>query len=106
MESDTPVGHDADAGRRDEHSVSLAAIDDLGIAGDERHACFGTRLPHRAGDALQVRERQPLFEDERRGQIKRRRAADGEVVDRAMDRQLADVAAGEKERGAPQRNRW
>ena len=38
IESDAPAGHDADAGGGDEDLVALAAIDDLGVAGDQRHA--------------------------------------------------------------------
>jgi hypothetical protein len=50
------------------------------------------RGPHRFDHAAQVRERQTFFEDERGGQSERARPADGEVVDRAVDRELADVA--------------
>ena len=57
------------------------------------HACRIER-----DDPLQVGQRQPLFEDERRRQEQRPGAADGQVVDRAMHRQPADVAAGEEER--------
>jgi hypothetical protein len=39
------VRHDADAGGGDEHAVGLAALDDLGVAGDDRHA--GQRAPPR-----------------------------------------------------------
>ena len=41
---------------------------------------------------------EPLLEDERRRHGQRHRAADGEVVDGAVDGQLADVAPREEER--------
>ena len=53
---------------------------------------------HRRHDAPQVGERQPFFEDERGREEQRPRAADGEIVHRAVHRQPADVAAGEEER--------
>ena len=46
---------------------------------------------------------QPLLEDEGGGDAERGGTADGEVVDRAVDRQLADVAAGEEERADHER---
>ena len=57
--------HHADAGGGDEDLVALAAIDDLGVAGDERHAGLVAGLPHGSDDALQIVQRQSFFEDER-----------------------------------------
>ena len=59
-----------------------------------RAAARARRLDH----AAQVGERQALLEDEGERQRERPRAADREVVDRAVDRELADVAAGEEDR--------
>ena len=42
--------------------------------------------------------RQALLEDQRQAERQRPRAGDGEVVDGAVDRQLADRAAGEADR--------
>ena len=39
-----------------------------------------------------------LLQDQREGQVERSRAGDGQVVDRAADRQVAQVAAGEDRR--------
>ncbi len=47
--------------------------------------------------------RQPFFEDEARAEIKRFRPGHRQVVDRAEDGQLADVAAGEEYRADDER---
>jgi hypothetical protein len=46
----------------------------------------------------EVGQRKAFFEDEAGGKIQRLRAHHGDVVDRAMHRQAADVAAGEEQR--------
>ena len=48
--------------------------------------------------AQQCRSSQALLDDHGAGEIERPRAADREVVDRAVDRQRADVAAGKEQR--------
>ena len=58
-------------------------------------ACRRRRMD--ASTALQGLHRQAFFQDERRAQIQRPRAAHRQVVDRAVDRQRADVAAGEEQ---------
>ena len=40
---DQPGRHDADAGGGDEHAVGLAALDHLGVAGDDRHPGLAAR---------------------------------------------------------------
>ena len=82
----------------DEDLVALAAIDDLGVTGDELHAGFKRGITHGFHHALQFFGRQALFENERRRQVQRTSTAHGEIVDRAVDCQPADVAAGEKNR--------
>ena len=64
----------------------------------KRHARLLAGFAHRRDDALQVGQGQPLFEDERGRQEQRSGAADRQVVDRAVHRQPADVAAGEEDR--------
>ena len=72
-----------------------------------RPSCRRRRLrprPPRAAAAIastsarSVVGRQALLEDQRERQRERARARDGEVVDRAVDGQLADRAAGEAQR--------
>ena len=93
------LGHEADAGGGDEDLVALAAVDDLGVAGDQRDARLVARLrASRRRSARRSAIGQPFFEDERRRQVERLGPADRQVVDRAVHRQLADVAAGEEER--------
>ncbi len=106
IDSERPSGTRPMPDGGDEDAVALAAIDDLGIAGDERHAGLVAGLPHRGDDALQVGQRQSFFEDERRRQEQRPGAADGQIVDRAVHRQPADVAAGEEERPDHEGSRW
>ena len=86
--------------------IALAAIDDFGIAGNQRDAGLVARLAHRCDDALQILERKPLFKNKRRGEEQRRRAADGQVIDCAVHRKLADVARRGKTADERQTNRW
>ena len=90
--------NDADAGGGDEDLVALAAVDDLGVAGDELHAGAGCGGAHGFDDAAQIVDGQAFFEDEGGGEIQRLRAAHGEVVDRAVHGEAADVAAGKEDR--------
>ena len=94
----TPARNDADAGGGDEDLVALAAVDDLGVAGDELDAGFGGSGAHGLDDAAEIVDRQAFFEDERGGEIERLRAAHREVVDGAVDGETADVAAGKEDR--------
>ena len=89
---------DADPGRGEEQLVAGALLDDLGVAGDDLDARLGRRLRHRAGDLPQEVDRHAFLDDRRAGEIERPRAADREIVDRAADGELADVAAGEDQR--------
>ena len=50
------------------------------------------------GHPREIGERQPLLDHEARGQIERARARHRDVVDRAVDRERADVAAGKEDR--------
>ncbi len=93
-----PGRHDADAGGVKEQSVGLAALDHLGVAGNDCDAGGARRLAHRTGDALEIGERESLLDDEAGGKIKRARAAHGDVVDGAVDGERADIAAGEEQR--------
>ena len=86
-------------GRADVHAVGVAALDDLGVAGDDR-----ARPPPRPARAIastsarSVLGGQALLEDQRQRQRERARAGHREVVDRAVDGELADRAAGEAQR--------
>jgi hypothetical protein len=89
-----PGGQHADAGGADEDAVALALFHDLGVAGDDGHAGLARGGGHRLDDALQVGQRQPFLEDEAGRQVQRHRAHHRHVVDRAVHREAADVAAG------------
>jgi catalase-peroxidase len=52
------------------------------------------RRGHRFDDALQIGQRKAFFDDEAGRQVQRRGTRHGHVVDRAVHRQAADVAAG------------
>ena len=60
-------------------------------------------LLHRRDHGAQRFHRQAFFENESRAQIERARAAHGQIVDRAVDRQIADVAAGKNQRAHHER---
>ena len=73
-------------------------MDDLGVAGDDLDARPGGRSGHRARDLPHEIDGHAFFHDRRAGKVKRPRPADRQIVDRAADRELADVAAWENER--------
>jgi hypothetical protein len=54
----------ANAGRRDEDAVALAALDHLGICRDDRYARLPRGLRQRGDDAFQIGEGKAFFEDE------------------------------------------
>ena len=88
----------AEPGRRHVHRVALATLDDLGVARDDLDA----RRRRGGGDRLdlgaQVVRREPLFEHQRERQRERAGAGHRQVVDGAVDGELADRPAGEADR--------
>ena len=92
------LGELSDAGGGDEDVVDLALARDLGVARHDADARFVGGLLHGGGDLFELGEGEPLLDHERAGEIERFRAHAREVVDRAADAELADVAAGELER--------
>ena len=91
-------GNDADPGRRDVQAVGRPALDDLRVAGRDRYAGGKRRSRHRCGDAAQVGNRETFLDDEAGRERDRPRARHREIVDRPVDREVADVAAGEEDR--------
>ena len=99
MRAEIEAGTDhADPGGIDEELVASAAVDDLGIAGDDGHARRRRRLGHGAGDAAQERDLDTFLDDDAARKIERLGAADGEIIDGAADGKLANVAAGKFQR--------
>ena len=90
---------DADACRVNEQPVAFAFVHDLRVASDDLHAAALRRLACMDCTTRQQRfHRQTFLNDESGAQVKRARAAHGQVIHRAVDRHRADVAAGEEER--------
>ena len=88
----------ADAGGAHVHAVGVATLDHLGVAGDHLHAgrlrgCGRSPRPRRAARRPAGPPRAPAT-----GQRERPSAGDGQVVDGAVDGQLADRPAGEPQR--------
>ena len=92
------VGHQPDAGGVDEEPVRTALSDDLGVPGDDADARLCRGLAHRLGDGAEDLDLQALLDDESRRQSEGLSTAAGEVVDGAVDGEVADVAAGEEQR--------
>ena len=92
------LGNEADPGRRDVDAVALAALDDLRVARCDHHAGASCGRSHRGGDPPQVRDGEALFDDEAGREGEWPRSRHGEVVDGAVDGELADVSTGEEER--------
>ena len=100
-----PLGDDADAGGVDEQpaaplpvTTAGPAVDHLGVAGDQANARSAGRGPHRLGHPAEHRQLQALLEDEAGAESDRFRSRHRDVVDGAVDRQVADAAAGEEQR--------
>src|SRR5580700_894049 len=89
----------ADAGGGNEDLVALAAIDDLGVSGDELDAGVLRGGGHGVGDAGELGRGETLFEDEGGGKVEGCGSADRQVVDGAVDGEGADVAAGKEDGG-------
>jgi hypothetical protein len=62
------------------------------------HAGRARRVAHALGNPLQIGERKALLDDEARREIERPRPGHGDVVDRAVHGERADIAAGEEQR--------
>ena len=92
------LGDEADPGCRDVDPVALAALDDLRVARGDHDAGPSRGGSHRCGDPPQVRDGEALLDDEAGREGEWPRARHGEVVDGAVDGELADVSAGEEER--------
>ena len=89
---------EADAGGADVHAVRRAAADDLGVAGDDRHPGRARRRGGGLDLGAQHLAVEALLEHQRERQRERLGADHREVVDRAVDGELADRAAGEAQR--------
>ena len=92
------VLNDADAGGVDEELVPLAARNDLGVAGDDGDRGCLRRMRHRFEDPFQIEDRQPLFENEADAERQGSGAGHRQIVDRAIDGQIADITTREKDR--------
>ena len=88
----------AHAGGVEIKPVAPAALDHLGVAGDDLHPRGPGGFAQGLNHARERLEGQTLLDDERAAEVFRLSAAHGQVVDRAADGELADVATREKER--------
>src|SRR3954452_15464915 len=87
-----PVGDHADASGVDVDPVAVAALDDLRVTRDDPDARTLRRLAETLRDGTHLGDLDSLLEDEAGGQVERRGTAHGQVVDRAVDGQVADAA--------------
>jgi len=76
----------------------FAALDDLGVAGDDLHPGGPGGFPIERTTRSSVPSGSPSSKMNPTLSQRGRAPAHGEVVDRAVDREAADVAAGKKER--------
>ena len=96
---DAHIRQDAtDTGGGDVHPVRLAVLHHLGVAADDRHSGAARCVGHGAHLVLEDRRRQPRFEHKGHDQAFGSGARDRKVVDRAVDRELADRSAVEAQR--------
>ena len=92
------LSNNADAGSGNEYLVALAAIHYLGVAGHKLYPGLCSCGAHGLHHPPQIVDSQPFFEDESSREIQRASTAHGQVVDRAMYGQPADIAARKKYR--------
>ena len=83
----------ADAGRGQIDAVAVAAADNFGIAGNHRDTAVACRGRQGMNDPAQQRNFQSFFKEDVECQVMRLRAADREIVYRAMNRQRTNIAA-------------
>jgi hypothetical protein len=86
----------AHAGRADVHPVGVAALDHLRVPGDDLHLSGARGGGDRVDLRAQVAGREALLEDEREREGGRARAGDREVVDRAVDGEVAIDPPGKR----------
>ena len=77
-------------------TIAAAALDHLGVAGNDGHARRPRRGRHRLQHPPKIIHRQTFLDDERGAQAQRPGAGHGQIVERAAHRQFADIAAGEE----------
>lgn len=87
-----------DPGGVDEDAVAVTGVHDLGVAGRHLDARRARGCAQRVGHACDDRDLHAFLQDETAGEVGGPGAAHGEVVDRAVDREVADAAAGEEQR--------
>ena len=76
----------------------MAALDDLGVTGDDLDSGGCRGGSHGFDDGGELGEGEPFFKDEAGAEVFGDGSRDGEVVDGPVDRQLADRAAGKAQR--------
>src|SRR6266567_2664618 len=85
-----PVGaNDTHSSCVDKEPIGFAALDDLGVAGDDGNACLTCRLRHRGDNAAQVADGETFLQDEACREIERFGPCHGQVVDGAVDCQFS-----------------
>ena len=89
-------GYLAHAGGIDIDAVGPAALDHLGVAGDDRHARLACRLGHGLDDLAQLVHGVALFEDEAARQVAHVSARGRDVVNGSAHGESADITAGEE----------
>jgi len=92
------LGDETHARRIDEHAVTAAPLDDLGISRDDAHAHFSRRGRLGSDDAFQIIERETFLDNIAGGEPQGLGAAHRQIVHRAADGELANVPAGKEER--------
>ncbi len=93
-----PLRHDAHAAGVEIGPVAASGLDYLGVAGHHLHTTFFGSRAYGGEDAPQILHWEPLLEDQAQHQPQRPCAGHCQVVDRAVYREAADVAAGEEQR--------
>ncbi len=91
-------GDHADPGSIDVDRVPLPTIDHLGVSGDDLNLCMAGRFGERIEDAGQTFEWESLLQDERAREADGAGTAHSQIIDRAVNRELANISTGKLDR--------
>ena len=79
-------------------TVAASALDDLGIAADDGNGGTFAGAAHGGGNAVKLGQWKALFQHKANGQTQWLSSGHRDIIDAAMDGQIADAAARKEQR--------
>ena len=90
--------NDSHAGRADKYTIGFASLDDLGITTDDGHCGTLGSIANGGGNAVKLGQRKALFQHKADGQTQWLSPGHRDIIDAAMDREIANAAARKEQR--------